>query len=473
MAKKKSISVMWFRKDLRLSDNEALTQATSVGDVLPIYIHESSAPKSLQDGEASQVWLHHSLEKLNASLVDKLAVYSGDALGVFENLLTRFSISGVYWNTVSEPWCQAMDKKLESFLRGNGVESHIYDSNYLWGVDHVLKEDGGVYKVFTAYKNKAYKVGLELLPQSSKKKRFIKDTANKKSLNDLSLLPEHNWYKNIIKQWKVGEKAAEKKLQLFVKESLHTYKQGRDQPDADSTSKLSPHLHFGEISPHRVWEIVSTVGSEYANQSNIDCYLSEIVWREFSRYLLYHFPGLPSKSFNAKFDGFPWVKNKKLLDAWKAGKTGYPLVDAGMRELWQTGYMHNRVRMVVASFLVKNLMNHWHNGRDWFYDCLLDADLANNSASWQWVAGCGADAAPYFRIFNPITQGEKFDKQGLYTRSHVPELKLLPDKYLYKPWEAPPDVLEKAGVVLGKTYPNPIVQLKASRERALAAYKKL
>jgi deoxyribodipyrimidine photo-lyase len=270
--------------------------------------------------------------------------------------------------------------------------------------------------------------------------------------------------------WEIGEQAASKKLEFFLHEGLVDYKEERNFPGKQKNSRLSPHLHFGEISPHQVWYAAEKKGRLTAPSKDVEHFLSEMVWREFSYYLLYHFPTLPRKNFQAKFDHFPWLNNLGLLKAWQTGQTGYPIVDAGMRQLWQTGYMHNRVRMIVASFLVKNLLLHWHHGEDWFWDCLVDADLANNSASWQWVAGSGVDAAPYFRIFNPVTQGEKFDETGEYTRKFVPELGKLPNKFLFKPWEASESILKMAEVNLGKTYPKPIIELKKSREIALVAY---
>ena len=280
--------------------------------------------------------------------------------------------------------------------------------------------------------------------------------------------------KPIEKVWNIGEKAAHSKLDYFIEYKLDSYKTNRDVPKLSHTSMLSAHLHFGEISPIQVWEAVNTTGKlNTKSDSDLEHFLSELIWREFSIYLLYHFENLHKDNFVKKFDNFPWQTNNKLLKAWQQGKTGYPIIDACMRELWQTGYMHNRVRMIVASFLVKNLNIHWHKGRDWFWDCLVDADLANNSASWQWVAGCGADAAPYFRIFNPITQGEKFDKDGEYTKKYLPELKHLPAKYLFKPWQAPDNILKAAKVNLGKDYPLPIVDLPTTREHALRAYEEL
>ena len=267
--------------------------------------------------------------------------------------------------------------------------------------------------------------------------------------------------------WVVGEKAAHQHLARFLQEGLPYYKGGRDFPARPYVSRLSPYLHFGEISPHAVWHALQ----KEKDEENVSHFQRELGWREFSYSLLYAFPELPSKNFQAKFDRFPWKKDPQKLKAWQKGQTGIPFVDAAMRELWQTGYMHNRARMVVASFLVKNLLIHWHEGEAWFWDCLVDADLANNSASWQWVAGCGADAAPYFRIFNPVTQGEKFDPDGAYICRYVPELKNLPPPYLFSPWTAPEQVLEKAGVELGKHYPHPIVDLKKSREEALKAFR--
>lgn len=267
----------------------------------------------------------------------------------------------------------------------------------------------------------------------------------------------------------MSEKGARKRLDTFLEEGICDYKEGRNFPAKRHTSQLSPYLHFGLISPNEIW--YST--KECMDDTNSDHFLSELGWREFSYSLLYHFPQLPKKNLQQKFDRFPWKKSKRMLRAWQKGQTGYPIVDAGMRELWQTGYMHNRVRMIVGSFLVKNLLLHWRDGERWFWDCLVDADLASNSASWQWVAGCGADAAPYFRIFNPITQGEKFDPEGEYTLKYIPELKNMPKKFLYKPWEAPELVLQEAGVTLGKDYPKPIVDCKQSRETALEAFSSL
>lgn len=466
-------SIIWFRQDLRLSDNEALFEAAKLGDIIPVYIWEDSAPKTYKVGEASRVWLYHSLLSLNQSLKGQLNVYSGRSEDIIRMLIKKYQVKQVFCNQTFEPWYQKQAEKVQRSCQDLGVVFQGYNSNYLWGPNDILKDDGSYYKVFTPFKRKTYQFKPRQIRPAPEKVKYLKDVDNKTTISDLRLLPEVSWHKKIENLWGIGEAFAKKRLNAFIEQGLNGYKLGRDFPAKEHTSRLSPHLHFGEISPAQIWHAVHSQGELHAPEKDIEHFVSEVLWREFSCYLLYHFNNLHCKNFNTKFDTFPWGNEKKLLQAWKKGLTGYPFVDAGMRELWQTGTMHNRVRMVVASFLVKNLNIHWHHGRDWFWNCLLDADLANNSASWQWVAGCGVDAAPYFRIFNPTTQGEKFDKQGEYTKKYVPELKNIPDKYLFKPWEAPEKILKSAGVILGETYPKPIVDLRLSREQALASYKQL
>ena len=470
----KEISIVWFRQDLRLSDNPALVEASSLGKILPIYILDDQAPDPFKIGEASKIWLHHSLNSLNESLNGKLNVYAGNMSEIIGRLIDKYGISKIFGNACYEPWHINQESKVKDICRRKCIDYKLFNSSYLWAPNQILKSDGTYYKVFTAYKKKSY----QSTPRKAIKNRTeinaIVDSENAISISDLDLIPRNKkWPKKIIDFWNIGESAARNKLNNFIKNKVSGYKNGRDYPVKNQTSLLSPHLHFGEISPAQIWEAVNGIGHLHANDSDIEHFLSEVIWREFSCYLLYHFNSLHKDNFNDKFNNFSWKNNLKYLKAWKNGNTGYPIIDAGMRQLWQTGYMHNRVRMVVASFLVKNLNIHWHKGRDWFWDCLVDADLANNSASWQWVAGCGVDAAPYFRIFNPIIQGEKFDKNGDYTRRFVPELKNLPDKYLFKPWAAPKDILKSAGIVLGENYPNPIVDLAVSRNNALEAYRKL
>jgi deoxyribodipyrimidine photo-lyase len=296
------------------------------------------------------------------------------------------------------------------------------------------------------------------------------DSELDEGIDALNLLPDINWYSQIAQQWSPGEQGAAQNLSEFLPDRLGDYKEQRNIPDVRGTSRLAPHLHFGEISANQMWYAAIDAMQGDIHQVGLDCFLSELGWREFSHYLLYHFPELPTKNFNSKFDHFVWQNDDDALKVWQQGQTGFPIIDAGMRELWQTGYMHNRVRMVVGSFLVKNLLLDWRQGERWFWDCLLDADLAANSASWQWVAGSGADAAPYFRIFNPVLQGQKFDPQGHYVRQYCPELAKVPNKYIHNPWDAPAAILQHAGITLGKHYPKPIVDIKASRQRALAAF---
>jgi deoxyribodipyrimidine photo-lyase len=467
----KKIIIHWFRQDLRLLDNPSLYEAAQQGAVLPVYILDDDNAGQHCMGAASRWWLHHSLQALHKSLKGKLAVYTGDPKKILIDLVEEHSVKAVYWNRCYEPWRIARDKKIKKVLEAHNTDAQGFNGSLLWEPWEVLKKDGTPYKVFTPYyRNGCINAPAPRTPLPKPNGLKLHDAgANQLSIDDLKLLPSIQWDKSLESHWKIGERAALKKLEKFTGNRLENYKQGRDFPALNSVSRLSPHLHFGEVSPNQVW---------YAAKSNeesddLDHFLSEMAWREFSHSLLYHFPELPRKNLQTKFDNFPWLENKEYLYCWQTGQTGHPLVDAGMRELWQTGYMHNRVRMLVGSFLVKNLLLHWHNGEKWFWDCLLDADLANNSASWQWIAGCGADAAPYFRVFNPSTQGHKFDPEGEYTRHFVPELKELPNKYLFSPWEAPENILQKAGVKLGENYPHPIVDLKLSRVRALDAFQSL
>lgn len=453
-------TIHWFRQDLRLADNPGLYQAAQQGKVLPLYIWEEGNDK----GAASKWWLHHSLASLDKSLGGKLVLMKGDPLKILTELVAQYQIDHIHWNRCYEPWRIARDKKIKEKL---GI-CKSFNGSLLWEPWEIKKNDGTPYKVFTPfYKKGCLEAAPPRTPLATPKLDLIK--AEGVALKDLGLLPKIGWDKALEPHWEFGEKGAQKRLSAFLEDGIQDYKEGRNYPAQDNVSRLSPYLHHGEISPHQVWHAVRHSGDD----QNIEHFCSELGWREFSYALLYENPTLSSENLQKKFDAFPWVQDQKSLQAWQQGQTGIPLVDAGMRELWQTGYMHNRVRMVVASFLIKNLLIDWRKGEAWFWDCLVDADLANNSASWQWVAGSGADAAPYFRIFNPVTQGQKFDVNGEYTKKYVPELERMPLKYLFNPWEAPEKDLLKAGVRLGDTYPKPLVDLKKSRERALAAFKTL
>jgi deoxyribodipyrimidine photo-lyase len=465
------VSIFWFRQDLRLSDNPGLFDAAKNGTVLPIYILDNENLDEFKMGGASRWWLHHSLNSLNESLSGKLNIYTGSAKGVLQTLIKTNNISAVYWNRCYEPSRIRDDTEIKAELTQLGIECKSFNGSLLWEPWDILKKDNTYYKVFTPfYRNGCLQARPPRTPLPRPENiKCIKDDKSQ-TINDLNLLPTISWDKKMEPYWEIGEDAAHKKLHVFLEDGLQNYKEYRNHPSKPNTSRLSPHLHFGEISPNQAWHAAQHYGHAHGVENDLDCFLSELGWREFSYYLLYHFPDLPRKNFQSKFDQFRWQFDTNLLKAWQQGKTGYPIVDAGMRELWQTGYMHNRVRMIVASFLVKNLRIHWHHGEDWFWDCLVDADLASNSASWQWVAGSGADAAPYFRIFNPILQGQKFDPDGEYTRRFAPELKNIPNKYLFSPWKAPEHVLKASGVVLGTTYPKPIIDLEQSRDRALQAY---
>lgn len=467
---KQAITIMWFEQDLRLSDNPALTAGLKQNQILPIFILDDENAGVYQQGGASRWWLHQSLTQLNKQLNGQLNFYKGDAKSVINDLTKRFNVASIVWNRRYEPWRISRDTQIKKSLIAQGTKVTSFNGALLNEPWTIFKKDQTPYKVFTPYHRQVARVSMETpaLPAPHLPEAI---TCDKQALdlNDLSLLSKKTWGNKLYDYWQPGEAGAYSTLHNFLNNSLTNYKEGRDFPALKAISTLSPHLHFGEIS---LRQINNALLSE-PNDNNREHFMRELHWREFSYYLLFHWPDLPHKNLKETFDHFPWNDNRKGLALWQQGLTGYPLVDAGMRELWQTGFMHNRVRMITASFLVKNLLVDWRLGAQWFWDCLVDADLASNSASWQWVAGCGTDASPYFRIFNPTTQGEKFDPQGTYTKHYLPELKDLPAKYLYRPWEAPPELLKKANITLGKTYPSPIVDIKASRERALDAYKQI
>ena len=467
-------TIVWFRQDLRLADNPALSAACEKGDIIPVYILDDINSEDWAMGGASRWWLHHALESLNKSLGSKLNIFHGDPLPILTQLVEQTSADSIVWNRCYEPWRINRDGNIKLALKALGVKVESFNGSLLWEPWQVLKKDQTPYKVFTPY----YRRGCLsqtpprrplAIPSNINTRELSKNTL---PLSALKLLPSIPWDTQMQARWDISETAAQDRLDDFVMAELQDYREGRNFPDKANVSRLSAYLHFGQISTNTAWHRASDAGALVNNEESIDTFLSELGWREFSHYLLYHFPKLPRVNLQARFDVFPWAANTEDdLKAWQQGRTGYPLVDAGMRELYTTGYMHNRVRMVVGSFIVKNLLIHWHRGEEWFWDCLVDADLAANSASWQWIAGCGADAAPFFRIFNPITQSERFDQQGEYIRRYVPELAEMPAKYIHAPWLAPAEILSAAGVTIGTNYPAPIVDIKESRERALAAFK--
>ncbi len=468
--------IVWFRQDLRLADNPALQAAIGTGrPIIPVYILDDATPGNWRLGGAARWWLHHSLAALSKEfegLGGWIVLRQGEAAKVLGALVDETEAAAVYWNRCYEPFAIARDTALKSALSVKGCEVESFNGSLLFEPWQIETKAGGFYKVYTRYWQ-----AIRALPDPSPptrapdKVRFAKAMPSSDTLDSLALLPTNpDWAGGLRDMWEVGEDAAIQRLDDFLSERIDGYKQGRDIPAEPATSNLSPYLHIGNISPRQIWaKTLDRVGWTAASE----IFLKEIVWREFAYHVLYHLPSLPDEPMYGKFAAFPWEEDVSALAAWQQGRTGYPMVDAGMRELWQTGQMHNRVRMIAASFLVKHLLQPWQHGEMWFWDTLVDADLAANAFNWQWVAGCGADAAPYFRIFNPITQGTKFDPDGTYVRKYVPEIAGLPDKYLFQPWEAPEDVLEAAGVILDETYPRPIIGHKQGRERALAAFKSL
>ncbi len=457
-------ALLWFRQDLRLSDNPALLHALHAGySIIPVYILDDDNANEWRMGGASRWWLHQSLSALNAALGGRMVFRAGRAEDIIAQLLDETGAQGVFWNRCYEPWRIKRDEAIKAGLKENGLACKTFNGSLLWEPWEVLKSDGTPYKVFTPYYRKGCLQTLPPAPLDAPSHMpFATHDAPCGSVDDLALMPRIQWYEGMEALWQVGENGAHARLQDFLERGLKGYKEDRNRPDRENVSRLSPHLHFGEISPRQVWHIAHGYAAVNGSpEKDLDCFASELGWREFSYYLLYHFPTITWENLQDKFDAFPWDEDGgEMLKHWQRGQTGIPIVDAGMRQLWQTGWMHNRVRMVVASFLVKNLLVHWRCGALWFWDTLVDADLASNSASWQWVAGSGADAAPYFRIFNPVTQGQKFDPDGDYIREFVPELRDVDTQYIHAPWESP---------VPPARYPAPIVDLKASRERALEA----
>ena len=472
-----TINIVWFRQDLRIRDNPALIAAAkNEAKILPIYILDDESAGEWKMGSASRWWLHKSLEKLNNSLQGNLRLFQGKADQILLDLTKNSYVKGVFWNRCYEPWRMTRDQLIKSQLKINNIETKSFNGSLLFEPPSIKKQDGTPYRVFTPFFRKGCLNEVHIPREPlifDGEIKFEEKIKSDLGISQLNLLPSVNWYSGFSEEWSPGEQAAEKRLDEFVSCAINNYKIGRNRPDQNHISKLSPHIHFGEISPHNIWNKINRLVKDNINEESIDHFLSQLGWREFSHNLLYYWNDLPKTNLQEKFNNFNWASDERKLVAWQKGITGYPIVDAGMRQLWKTGYMHNRPRMITASFLVKNLLIHWHHGENWFWDTLVDADLANNSASWQWVSGCGADAAPYFRIFNPIIQGEKFDPNGDYVRKYVPELEDLPNKFIHKPWEASPEVLQEANVKLGKSYPRPIVDLRESRDKALFEFKRL
>jgi len=491
-------TLFWFRRDLRLGDNPALSEAVARtrecgGYLLPVFVWEPRVRRSWAPGDAARWWLWNSLAALDGELHrrgSRLALGQGDPTVALPELARVAGAGTVVWAAGLEPDELADDVAVAAALAGAGIQTVVAPSaNLLFDPAAVSTRAGRPYTVFTPYWRACLSGPAPAEPWTAPALPSAPPDPAGLPLDKLEGEARRAWAAGFAEVWQPGEAGARLGVARLLQGPLAAYAEERDRPDLASTSRLSPHLHWGELSARQVWRAVAgeiaeagldleaTVGAPKRDgeqapglRSSAGAFLRQLGWREFGHHLLRHFPRTPERPLHERFAAFPWRDDPAALEAWRRGLTGYPLVDAGMRELWATGWMHNRARLVGASFLVKHLLLPWRSGEEWFWDTLVDADLANNALGWQWVAGCGADAAPYFRIFNPVTQGRRYDPDGAYVRRWVPELAGLPAAHVHAPWLAPADVLAAAGVTLGETYPPPIVDHGEARSRALAAY---
>jgi deoxyribodipyrimidine photo-lyase len=488
----KKISLVLFDQDLRLSDNPAFFHAVSDEkncEILPLFILDEKNKRQL--GEASKWFLYHALSALTDELQKNfslnLILKKGDSLEILAEIFAAKKISKIYFNQLCEPYNIKLQNEILKLAEKNSIEVFSFKSQTLFDKGEIKNQSGNYFKVFTPFWKECSKnfslIG-DLLPTPSPRKiagekNLLKDGL---SLQDLQLFPRKNWAKKFAGIWEFDPQKIRINFAEFLNKRISNYKQARDIPDLEGTAKISPHLHFGLISVREIFWMVKNFQnsaeifrekSEVNSLQGISQFLAEIGWREFCHHLLMNFPELQNKSFRPEFENFPWIKNDDILHKWQKGQTGFPIIDAGMRELWAVGWMHNRVRMIVASFLIKDLLIDWREGEKYFWDCLCDADLASNCASWQWVAGSGADAAPYFRIFNPTLQGERFDADGNYVRKWIPEIAKLPNRFIHKPWLADEKTLKDCKIELGKTYPKAILNHEAARNMALMAFRTL
>jgi deoxyribodipyrimidine photo-lyase len=475
------VAIVWFRNDLRLADHPALQRAlSSNARIVALYIYSPDEAGDWAPGAASRVWLHQSLRSLRSALSgrgNQLVIRRGDSLKALLDVVAQTGATEVYANAQYEPARRQRDDEIAQALSAVGCEFERLNGNLLVAPGSIVTQDGSPYRVFTPFwKNFLANFTIGPAEPAPTKIPALHKPVDSLTISSLGLLPTHPWADALLKHWQPGEDSGQKILASLDDELVADYPENRDLPAAPGTTRLSPYLHFGELSPRQVasrLEQVRTFHSETGVIRGADTILRQLLWRDFAHHVLVHFPATTDTPMNARFSAFPWQRDDHLLQAWQRGQTGIPIVDAGMRELWHTGWMHNRVRMLCASLLTKNMKIHWLEGARWFWDTLVDADLAQNSMNWQWVAGSGVDAAPYFRIFNPVTQGEKFDADGMYVRRWVPELSKLPSKWIHRPWQAPADVLHTSGVSIDGNYPYPVVDIAQSRLDALAAYKKL
>ena len=464
--------ILWFRRDLRLADNPALNHAAETGaPVIPLYIHDGG-PVQDRGGAASLWWLDKSLRALDESLQtrgSRLILRSGDSEAELRRLIGETGAGAVFLNRRFEPELFARDADIAHSLKAENVEVRGWNGTLMCRPGGVLNGSGSPYKVFTPFLKSLLAAAEPPAHTTGPRRLDTPAWIKSESLDGWGLHPSKpDWSTGF--DWTPGEAGASAALSTFVNGGLKAYSRDRDHPAAPGSSRLSPHLHFGEIHPWRAIQQVRAAAADgRAPSSEADKFTAELGWRDFSAHLLHHFPQMTDTAFRPEYDAMPWRDDPEGLEAWRRGRTGYPIVDAGMRQLWTTGWMHNRVRMIVASFLVKDLLIDWRKGEAWFRDTLVDADLASNVQNWQWVAASGADAAPYFRVFNPVTQGTKFDAKGQYVRRWVPEIAALPDKWLHAPWTAPPEIMRGIGLRLGHDYPRPILDHAEARDRALEA----
>lgn len=457
--------IVLFRNDLRLHDQPALWAAANEGIVIPVFIKTEQTT-----GEASNWWLHHSLIELQKNLHKKelqLILKSGNPLQIVNELIEDTKADAIFFNECYEPAVKKSDRKLLQSLKEQGIEVQTFHGTLMLNPNLLLNKKGDSYKIFTSYYKRFMQETIPRPRPIPTSFHSLNETIDSLSIEELDLLSNYDWYSKLNKHWQPGENEAIDMWKAFTDKGINNYKEGRNFPSEQSVSNLSAHIAHGDIS---VRAILHSAKRQFETSSQADAFIRQLVWREFAYHQLIHFPTITHLPLRDQFKDFPWRQSDEQFHLWKKGLTGYPLVDAGMRELWATGIVHNRVRMVVASFLVKHLLLPWTDGAHWFEETLVDFDLANNSLGWQWVTGCGIDSAPYFRIFNPILQSEKFDKEGTYIKKWVPELAQLPTKYIHKPWEAPETVLAEADIELGNTYPAPMVDHKAARNRALEAF---
>ncbi|MCH8240273.1 MAG: deoxyribodipyrimidine photo-lyase [Proteobacteria bacterium] len=471
--------IIWFRQDLRLQGHAALAAAVAMcAPIIPLYILDDETPGRWAPGGASRWWLHESLKTLDADLRkrgSRLVLARGPALDVLSDLARETRASAIYWSRCYEPWAVKLERALHRELEGAGVRCRRFSGSLLFEPEDVRTAAGGPYRAFAHFHKACTNIDAPAarlnapatLPR-------VADGVDGDRLEAWGLQPaKPDWTSGMAAAWTPGEKGARARLDKFIAERLENYQSARELPGVDGTSQLSPHLHFGEIAPRDVWNAVSRAAAGAKGgklDEGAECLLRELVWRDFSHHLLFHWPHLTSTPLRTEYANFPWREDADALRAWQEGRTGYPIIDAGMRELWATGWMHHRVRMIVASFLVKHLLISWQSGAEWFHDTLVDADLASNCTNWQVVAGCGADTAEENRIINPLSQGRAIDPEGVYIKSWVPEFAKLPGNRIHAPWQASEDELSQARVRLGETYPEPMVKLPAARERALKAY---